>query len=159
MKQLIVLILISSFLGCQDSQEQTVELAPVEENVILKSDSSEIAQTDTLSDEELLEMWTWGEHIEQPNKSSIKNFVYSKELLYQQWKFPEGNEPRIEFTAEFFDIKSEKCVYTINYDSLRIFTSADHPGGGIDRGIITYLTEDSLVIHWSTQDTNVYERY
>ena len=119
------------------------------------------SEMDILTDGELMAKWTWGEgsEIVTPERSSINNFPFSSEIFLNKWKYSEDEKPILEFTSDSMDVFYTKYIYTINQDSIRIFTKADHPGGGIDRGIITKLTKDSLLIEWSTDDRSVYVRY
>ena len=105
----------------------------------------------------LIKIWTWNENILHPEISRIKNFIFSKEFLFQDWGIYSGTNFKFMLSIDEKLIKPQnlELIYTINYDSLRIFSQADYLDG-IDRGIITHLTKDSLVIEWSTNDRGVY---
>jgi hypothetical protein len=108
--------------------------------------------------EELIKKWTWNDKITRPLKSSISNAKYSSALLFKTWTWSDENENKavLTFGKDSLNIHGEKkYIYTVNYDSLRIFTSYDHPGDGFTRGIITKLTKDSLIIKWSTDDNDI----
>ena len=108
---------------------------------------------------ELTNKWTWNDNIVNPMQSSITNAKFSKELLFKTWTRSDDNEnqPALTFKKDSVDIPGEKkYIYTINHDSLRIFTSYDHSGDGFTGGIITMLTKDSLIIRWSSDDINKY---
>ena len=114
-----------------------------------------------LVDQKLMDEWTWGEG---PNaipakKSSIQNFPYSSNLLLHKWKFGDDQKPILEFTDDSMNVYIAKYIYTIKFDSLRVYTQAEHPNGGINRGIITKLTKDTLVVEWSTNDRDIYITY
>ncbi len=129
------------------------------DSLIIEEDSISISGTENKEIEDLIKKWTWNDKITKPSKSTISNSKISTDLLYTTWTWGEGNENDSVFTfqRDFLHIHDEnKYIYTINYDSLRIFTSYGEPGDGFTRGIITKLTKDSLIIKWSTDDINKY---
>lgn len=113
--------------------------------------------TNVLSDDELLIKWTWGEkNVIQPKKSKINHFKFDEQSLFKKWNHIDGGrEFAFAFDASLFSVINESYLYTISEDSLRVFTQMSHLDG-IDRGIINKLTEDSLIITWSTGDINSY---
>lgn len=128
--------------------------------------SKDAIPTNTLGDnsnefemDSLLRQWTWGDKIKRPLKSSITNFKYPSTLILNTWTFGDHYEnlPVFTFQKDSINFHGEgKYIYSINFDSFRIFTNYDHPGDGITRGIITKLTKDSLKIKWSTDDIDSY---
>jgi hypothetical protein len=117
---------------------------------------SETKNNDSISDEELIRKWTWNEEIKKPCKSSISHTTFEPNLLLKEWSLQGDIKPTLQITEEYFVVIDLQFVYTVNYDSIRIFTDADHPGGGIERGIIKLINEDTLIIQWSTDDQNTY---
>ncbi len=119
-----------------------------------------IRKADTLTDSDLIRKWTWNDPpMNVPEKSSISNENFSKDLLFRTWTWSDRhlNEAVLTFTIDSLEIHNEaKYVYSINFDSLRVFTSYDKPGDSYSRGMIKKLTEDTLVIKWSTDDVNGY---
>lgn len=117
-------------------------------------------KADTLTDSDLIRKWTWNDPpMNVPERSSISNENFSKDLLFRTWTWSDGDvyEAAMTFASDSIDIHNEaKYVYSINFDSLRVFTSYERPGDSYSRGIITKLTEDTLVIKWSTDDVNAY---
>ena len=108
-------------------------------------------------DEELIKKWTWNETLSTPEKSSINNMTFPQELLLKTWTTNLGESPIFTFNKDSLIIYNEKnYIYSVNFDSLRIFTSYDHPGDGIERGIISKLTKDSLIIVWTSDDIDRY---
>lgn len=108
--------------------------------------------------EELIKKWNWSETISIPEKSKITNSKFASEFLFKSWTWNDGENKKPAFTIDktSFNSNELKYIYTLNYDSLRIFTSYEHPGDGIERGIIAKLTEDSLIIKWSTDEIDKY---
>ncbi|MEX1132436.1 MAG: hypothetical protein WEC15_04355 [Flavobacteriales bacterium] len=67
--------------------------------------------------------------------------------------------PKLNFDQEQVHFDTLAYRYTIEGDSLRIFTEyEDHPGDGNSHGRITKLNYDSLVVHWREGDVNTYLR-
>jgi len=121
--------------------------------------SSQSKQITTL--QEYLDEFEWGEDGKdpRPTKSFIRNFPFDKSLLLQKWKFPEYDQAIFEFNVDSFNEYDLCHIYSVNHDSIRIYTRAERSGGGVFRGIIRHLTKDSLVIEWSANSKNVYLRY
>ncbi len=70
-----------------------------------------------------------------------------------------GRGPKLNFDLEQVHFDTLAYHYTIDGDSLRIFTRyVDHPGDGNSHGHIAKLTHDSLVVHWREGDVNTYLR-
>jgi len=134
----------------RETNEDLSEHAPIQTKAI-----TPIIQ-DTISDIELIKKWTWKEKITCPKISSISNSTFPSRLLLKEWYIPKDDLPILKITKDSFNVYHQKFVYTVNFDSIRIFTKADHPGDGVDRGIITLINEDSLIIEWSTDDKNIY---
>ncbi len=167
MKKTIFCILTLLLFGCSSNKNETTKEALVDKNHsnLANQPSQIISQTtDSIKDaenremEELIKKWTWNEKITRPLKSSISNAIFSYELLLTTWTWSGYNEnqPVLTFKKDSLKIYGEeKYIYTINYDSLRIFTSYDHPGDGFTRGTITKLTKDSLIIKWSTDENDI----
>lgn len=144
--------------ACKNSDNSAI----TDSNSITKINSQpvdSINKTDNKKEEELIKKWTWNDKLSKPLKSSISNSEISSNLLFKTWTWADNTEkqPVLTFKKDSLNIHAEKkYIYTINFDSLRIFTSYDHSGDGFTRGIITKLTKDSLVIKWSTEDVNKY---
>jgi hypothetical protein len=119
---------------------------------------SPLDTSDLTSDEERFDQWAWGEdnEVTRPTKSSISDFSYPKELLLRKWGRSGDNMKVMAFTPSHLDVFDEKYIYKISHDSLWVFTGADHPNGGVDGGIVTKLTQDSLIVAWSTGDIDTY---
>ncbi len=165
-----VLLLFSIvIIGCNDSESSTQNNSSVEsdsvevdtvEHITIEQKETPSEQEIDLTDEELIEKWTWkeGVEIDFPEKSSIQHFTYPESLLLKKWKYPGDEDPILEFTPDSLNVFWDTYLYTLSHDSLWIYTKADHTGG-VDRGIISMVTEDSLVIEWSTDDRNTYVSY
>ena len=171
MKNLILAILIIGTFGCSSShsKEKLKDLSSkrsIEDTISEMQSANSFLEKDTikpnedeLNIENLIAKWTWNDKISQPNKSSISNPKFKVNLLLKSWTWinNKSNEPLLTFRVDSLNIHNEKkYLYMVNYDSLRIFTSYDHPGDGITRGIITKLNEDSLVIKWSDDGIDKY---
>ncbi len=156
--------------GCSSTTNENVT---TKDNLVVKDDSNpanppsqinrqttdSIKETEDKEMESLIKKWTWNDKKTSPLKSSISNAKFSYDLLLKTWTWSDDNEnlPVLSFKKDSLNIHGEKkYIYSVNHDSLRIFTSYDHPGDGFTRGIITKLTKDSLVIKWSTDDMNKY---
>ena len=173
MKEIILLILIFGLFGCSNSDAEKISTIEEKAEPEIVSDSTaksssqvlkqEVVENESenLSDEELMIKWTWGDNlnVSKPISSYINNPTFNPELLIGKWMYPEDDKPILEFRKDSLNVFFERHIYTINSDSLRIYTNADHPGGGIDRGILKKLTKDSLLIEWSTDDMNLYLRF
>ena len=169
MNKIIISVLFFTLVSCSTSpteikREEPKNLTEDADSIVelkiedLNKPTEQINQynEDTLTDEELLKKWTWGDKISKPTKSSIANTNFNNNLLLKEWSIPGDEKPILQITQKYFDVYDQQFIYTVNYDSIRIFTNADHPGGGVDRGIITLINEDSLTIEWSTDDKNTY---
>ena len=117
------------------------------------TEKSTDSETEIDSLEYLIEKWTWGEELEDPDSSSISNFPFSTDHLFKTWTSSsfDTTDSILTFDKDFVTIHTEntKYKYTINYDSLRIFTSYEIVGAERTKGIIQELKEDKMLIFWS----------
>ena len=150
---LIFLLLFSS---CSDkSEHNSKDETIVFEGKIYESSQFEPTQTNNNDDTDLkdyLEKSTWGETIKPPRESTFRNFPYSQNMLFQSWFLEEDlrNEAIFIFSKDSVKISGETSyLYTINHDSLRIFTKYEQLGDGYIRGIITNLDSNNLEILFS----------
>lgn len=147
MKFLLITILSITLLGCNSHRENS------------KTDTSLKKQNETSNKERDLQdnKWNWNEKLTPPEKSEINEFKYTAKLLFKSWTWSDGDKSKPAFTIDetAFKTDSSEFKYTINNDSIRIFTNYEY-GDGVDRGIIAKLTVDSLIINWSTGDINRY---
>ncbi len=163
MKKIIQSILIITSVACNQNRQEynNTDDIQIEEDVETE-ESAEISDSlktnESKEMDELIKKWNWNETISTPEKSKITNFKFSSELLFKSWTWSEGKNKKPAFTIDKISFNPDelKYIYTINHDSLRIFTSYEQPGDGFERGIITKLTEDSLIIKWSTGETDKY---
>ena len=151
----LLFIISTIFFSCSNVKEQLEKNDLIEKTENVK-ELEIIQESLELSDEELIAKWTWNESITTPSKSNIQNCLFESRHLLQQWCFPNENKPIFEFTKDYFNEIHNKYIYTLQSDSLRIFTLSDQLKNGVDRGIISKLTSDSLIIEWSTGDSNKY---
>lgn len=154
---------IVTFYGCSsptNEREITPHNSTVSNNKLVTPKTTDlIGETENMGKDSLIKKWTWGDKMTKPLKSSISNAKFSSDFIFKTWIWSDDNEnlPVLTFKKDSLSIHREKkYAYTINYDSLRIFTSYERPGDGFTRGIITKLTKDSLIIKWSTDDINKY---
>jgi hypothetical protein len=169
MNKIIISVLFLTLVSCSTfptkiKREEPKNLTEVADSIVeleiedINKPIEQINQNneETLSDEELLKKWTWGDKISKPTKSSITNTNFNNNLLLKEWSYPGDEKPILQISQKYFDVYYQQFIYTVNYDTIRIFTNADHPGGGVNRGIITFINDDSLTIEWSTDDKNTY---
>jgi len=92
----------------------------------------------------------WNETLVRPDVSSIVDFKYLTEDLFQTWTFAIGGLADSSFSIDkdAFRPSGQTFMYTINQDSIRIFNDSDQ-GDGVDRGVINKLSKDSLIIDFS----------
>jgi hypothetical protein len=163
MKCNVLPVLVVMLSGCSGRIEEPKEVSGVDgvtDTVVAGGQTAHSVQV--AGDEgvnELVKKWTWGDTIHRAVKSSISRANFPHELLLRSWAQSEDINGGVAFTVgmDSLDIPGEgRYIYTVAHDSLRVFTSYDHPGDGFTRGIITRLTKDSLVIEWSTGDSNGY---
>ncbi len=147
MRILLITILGITLLGCNSHRENSSA-----DSSLNKKNEADIKEYDSGNDK-----WNWNETVLPPKKSEIKGFKYNTESLFKSWAWNDGNKSEPAFTIDetTFKTDSSEFKYSINTDSIRIFTNYEY-GDGIDRGIITKLTKDSLVIIWSTGDIDRY---
>lgn len=109
------------------------------------------AEVDSL--DYFIKKWTWAEELEDPDSSSIENFPFDDKHLFQTWTSSnfEPTDSILTFHKDFVTIHTDnrKYRYTIDYDSLRIFTSYEIVGAKRTKGIIQELNEDTMLIFWS----------
>jgi hypothetical protein len=147
MRILLIVILGITLHGCNSHNENSKTVSSSKKENVTPIKEQELGDN----------KWNWNERLAPPEKSEIKEFKYTFELLFKSWTWSYGDKSKPAFTIDksVFKADSSRFKYTITNDSIRIFTNAEY-GDGIDRGIITKLTEDSLVINWSTGDINRY---
>ncbi|MCB9334937.1 MAG: hypothetical protein H6586_02235 [Flavobacteriales bacterium] len=99
-----------------------------------------------------------------PEKSDLLNFKFSKEMFFNSWAFSSDNdEPAFKIDSQGFHVITKDGGYTIPYlikkDTIEIFEYHGGPNGmETSKGVITKLTNDSLVISFFTGGDNI-ERY
>ena len=104
--------------------------------------------------------WAWSEGSKEiVQNSTIENFKFTEKCLFKEWGKLNDYTKKIEYffriDEKIFNWGDYKFYYEIKYDSIWIYSDSDILDG-IDRGIIKKLTEDSLIIHWSTGDKDSY---
>ncbi|NQX96991.1 MAG: hypothetical protein HRT73_03805 [Flavobacteriales bacterium] len=100
----------------------------------------------------------------KPDNSEIKNFKFSKDMLFNNWAHSsDDEEPAFKMDAKGFHVITRDGGYTIPYlvkdDTIEVFEYHGGPNGmETSQGVITKLTNDSLIISFFTGGDNV-ERY
>lgn len=120
-----------------------------------KSNNYEIENIDSLQT-----LWMWNEKSSKAiQHSEIKSFKYSKKDLFKKWGWLNTKNKKVEYIFSFdekeYSWNGNSYFYKIKYDSVWIYTNSDILDG-VDRGIISKLTQDSLAILWSTGDCDLY---
>lgn len=99
-----------------------------------------------------------------PDKSEIKNFKFLKKLLFNSWAHSSIDEnPAFRIDGDGFHVGTKDGGYTeeylIKHDTIEIFEYHGGPNGmETSKGVITKLTNDSLIISFFTGGDNI-ERY
>jgi hypothetical protein len=81
-----------------------------------------------------------------PNKDSL--FYYLKTVSNEIDKYSFS----LSIDEAYLRPENLELVYTINYDSLRMFSQADNFISGIERGRIAQHNKDSMVIYWGENE-------
>lgn len=167
MKIAFIAIILLHFLSCTENAEfikpsQELDTISTNQSIIENGtnqmESEKVNEKDSIEMDSLIKLWTWNEIIAHPKSSSINNFLFSTSELFQDWGDYYSDEFNFRFSIDeaYLRLENLELVYTINFDSLRIFSQAENLTNGIDRGIITHLDKDSMVIVWSDNEKGVY---
>jgi hypothetical protein len=150
----LIYILPFLFFACEQGNNTPVFEEPDELTAIELSAYKRMIEEESI---EVLMQERWNETLVRPEVSRIENFKYSTNDLFQTWTWSSGGlvDSAFSINKNAFRPNEEEYKYTIHNDSIRIFTQYEY-GDGIERGIITKLTQDSLVINFSDGGTAKY---
>lgn len=137
-------------MACSDvnKSDERFELLP-DQDPHLKDDSFHHAEVS------LGEDFYWDDTIGSPDSSFFVSDVLHKDVFFGSWLHDTG-DMAFSVSPDWFTIGSMDYVYSLIQDSLRVYTKADHPDGGVDRGIVEQMDPKQIKIYWSTGDTNSY---